>query len=83
MGKLMRKTHRVGIVFFCTIGWICAGSAIGAGEAGDAGIFDDDSGAQRGTSGEAVKVGSFGQVELQYLGRATKRKFQRDPDTAV
>lgn len=68
MGDLNRMVNAIGVVFFCTIGWVCAGPAIGAdrGRSGgnEAGIFDGDPDAPVNPHGQAVTVGSFGQVDL-------------------
>ena len=60
------KTRSIAVLFFCTLGWICADQAIGAGEpdVDRGGVFASDDQAPSSFTDQAVKVGSFGQVDL-------------------
>jgi type IV pilus assembly protein PilQ len=60
------KMRFIAVLFFCTLGWICADQAIGAGEpdVDSGGVFASDDQAPSSFTDQAVKVGSFGQVDL-------------------
>lgn len=67
----MRKNTRLWGLFFCAVGSVCSGPAIGADEvtsdampAGESAILDAGSDSGNLPQGQQVNVGSFGQIDL-------------------
>ncbi len=83
------KRYVIGIVFFCTLGWVYSDRAIGADAAIPASpavpvtpssprsIFGGQAGTQgRSLDATAVKVGSFGQIDLHVKDQDLTRILQ-------